>query len=88
MFVEFAAKYQQQLENEAKAPVSHDYSTLPSRQVQAAERCGSTLSQHDYLQMALQGRHAAAWIPALVHTVSLQLPTVDMQVLQSCQNSA
>jgi hypothetical protein len=31
MFAEFAAKYQQQLENEAKAPVSHDCSTLPNR---------------------------------------------------------
>jgi hypothetical protein len=31
MFAEFAAKYQQQLENEAKAPVSHDYSLLPNR---------------------------------------------------------
>jgi hypothetical protein len=31
MFAEFAAKYQQQLENEAKAPVSNDYSMLPCR---------------------------------------------------------
>jgi hypothetical protein len=31
MFAEFAAKHQQQLVNEAKAPVSHDYSTLPNR---------------------------------------------------------
>uniref|UniRef100_A0A383WMY4 Uncharacterized protein n=1 Tax=Tetradesmus obliquus TaxID=3088 RepID=A0A383WMY4_TETOB len=37
MFGEFAAKYQPQLDNAAKAPVTHDYATLPCRRVEAAE---------------------------------------------------